>query len=168
MNKNKSLITKGEGNLKYGKLKFDINLQIGLSLKDIDLNRSIVIHYRLKDQDLMRSGNHPFTVCYKMNYALSNSHHSIEFSGKEKIQIDELFASFLKLESPIQKSLEKSKSIMTIDRTPLLRSNSLRTRQNSLTKFLAPRSSFGNEEKEELKKVISELKSEVSSINKKL
>jgi len=168
MNKNKSLITKGEGNLKYGKLKFDINLQIGLSLKDIDLNRSIVIHYRLKDQDLMRSGNHPFTVCYKMNYALSNSHHSIEFSGKEKIQIDELFASFLKLESPIQKPLEKSKSIMSIERTPLLRSNSLRPRQNSLTKFLAPRSSFGNEEKEELKKVISELKSEVSSINKKL
>jgi hypothetical protein len=158
LNKKYSTIARGSGNLKFGKIKFDINLQIGLSLKDTDLNRSIVVHYRLKDQSLMRTGNYPFTICYRINYALSNSHHSIEFSGKEKIQIDELFASFLKLESPILKPLERSKSIMSIDRTPLLRSNSLKPSRYSSTKFLAPKSSFGNEEKGEIKEAISELK----------
>jgi hypothetical protein len=164
MNEKHSLITQGEGNLKCGKIKFDINLQIGLSLNDIDLDRSLVIHYKLKDQTLMRPGNHPFSISYKMNYALSNSHYSIEFSGKEKIQIDELFAPLIKLESPILKPLKRSKSIMTIERTPLLEQEE----STSEPKFLPARNSLDSYEKRKLNKALSEIKTELSGINKKL
>jgi hypothetical protein len=62
--------------------------------------------------------------------------------------------------------LEQSSSI---ERTPLLeQSSSIKPSQQLLTKFSAPRSSFGNEEREELKKAISEIKLEVTDINKKL
>ena len=164
MNKKHSLIAEGEGNLIGGKIKFDINLQIGLSLNDIDLGRSLVIHYKLKDQDLMRPGNHPFSISYKMNYALSNSHYSIEFSGKEKIQIDELFAPLVKLESPILKPLKRSKSIMTIERTPLLKQEE----STSEPKFLPARTSLDSNEKRKLNKTLSEIKTELLGINKKL
>ncbi|AES97390.1 cell-to-cell movement protein [Medicago truncatula] len=95
-------------NLKYGKIKFDINLQMGLSLKDKDLDRSIVFHYKLENSNFMKKGNHPFTICYRINYALSNSHHSIEFIGKNTIHIDELFTPLVTLKSPIFRNLARN------------------------------------------------------------
>ena len=35
-------------------IKFDINLQMGLSLKDKDLDRSIVFHYKLENSNFMK------------------------------------------------------------------------------------------------------------------
>lgn len=95
-------IAQGKCNLKYGKVKFDVNLQMGMSLKDNDLDRSILFGYQLGNPTLMKKGNHPFSVSYKINYALSNSHHSVEFKNKEKIYIDELFEPILELESPVK------------------------------------------------------------------
>jgi len=77
LDKRQATIAQGKCNLKYGKIKFDINLQMGLSLKDKDLDRSIVFHYKLENSNFMKKGNHPFTICYRINYALNNSHHSI-------------------------------------------------------------------------------------------
>jgi hypothetical protein len=68
--------------LKHEKIKFDINLQIWLSLRDKDLDRSIVFHYKLENPKLMKEGNHPFIISYRINYALSNSIYSIDFKGK--------------------------------------------------------------------------------------
>ncbi|AES65923.1 cell-to-cell movement protein [Medicago truncatula] len=95
-------------NLKYGKLKFDINLQMGLSLKDKDLDRSIVFLYKLENSNFMKKGNHHFTICYRINYTLSNSHHSIEFIGKNTIHIDELFTPSDNLKSPIFRNLARN------------------------------------------------------------
>jgi len=77
LDKRQATIAQGKCNLKYVKIKFDINLQMRLSLKVKDLDRCIVFHYKLENSNFMKKGKHPFTICYKINYALSNSHHSI-------------------------------------------------------------------------------------------
>lgn len=79
INNQESIIAKGKGNLIEGKIKFDINIQLGLSLKDKNLSNSITVRYKLLRQNFMLKGNHPFTITYQINYALTNSHHSITF-----------------------------------------------------------------------------------------
>ncbi|CAN1318751.1 hypothetical protein LINPERPRIM_LOCUS30936 [Linum perenne] len=78
-----SIIAKGSGNLNCVIIKFDINLQQGLSLTDENLDSSIVIKYELKREDLMKENSKPFSVTYQINYALINSHHSLTFKDKE-------------------------------------------------------------------------------------
>ena len=73
INKEESIIAKGKGNLAEGKIKFDVNIQMGLSLKDKDLNKSISIKYELLRRTFMNKGIHPFTVIYQINYADSIS-----------------------------------------------------------------------------------------------
>ncbi|CAN1130589.1 hypothetical protein LINPERPRIM_LOCUS13317 [Linum perenne] len=74
-----SIIAKGSGNPKCEIIKFDINLQQGLSLADENLDSSIVIKYELKREDLMKENSKPFSVTYQINYALTNNHHSLTF-----------------------------------------------------------------------------------------
>ncbi|CAN1331440.1 hypothetical protein LINPERPRIM_LOCUS35326 [Linum perenne] len=88
-----SIIAKGSGNLNCGIIKFDINLQQGLSLTDENLDSSIVIKYELKREDL---------VTYQINYALTNSHHSLTFKDKEIITIEDLFKPIIHLEAPFK------------------------------------------------------------------
>jgi hypothetical protein len=65
---------------------------------------------------------------------LSNSHHSIEFIGKETIHIDELFTPLITLETPIFKDItrnsfsliEAEKNMFEETEKPLFRSQSLR------------------------------------------
>jgi hypothetical protein len=156
VDRRQSIIAQGKCNLKYGKIKFDINLQMGLSLKDKDLDRSIIFNYKLEDSKFMKKGNHPFTICYRINYALSNSHHSIEFTGKDVIHIDELFTPIVTLESPIFKTLaRKSCSLIEddknmfeeTDKKPLIRSQSLRV--------APPKRDFEISEQKELHKLQS-------------
>jgi len=133
LDKRQATIAQGKYNLKYGKIKFDINLQMGLSLKDKDLGR-ITIHYKLENSNFMKKGNHHFTICYRINYALSNSHHSIEFIGKNTIHIDELFTPLVTLKSPIFRNLvrnsfsfiEVEKDLFEETEKPLFKSQSLR------------------------------------------
>ena len=73
---------------------------MGLSLKDKDINKSITVRYELLRKTFMYKGNHPFTVTYQINYALTNSHHSITFKTSDRIHIDKLFEPLLSLETP--------------------------------------------------------------------
>ncbi|PWA62077.1 transport protein [Artemisia annua] len=95
---NDALIARGRGNLKETKMKFDINIQVGMSLYDINLSDSITIRYKLLRTNFMKKGNHPFSITYQINYALSNSHHSITFKNDSKISIDKLFRPVIELE----------------------------------------------------------------------
>ncbi|CAN1750844.1 hypothetical protein LINPERHAP1_LOCUS4174 [Linum perenne] len=97
-----SIIAKGLGNLSCGIIKFDINLQQGLSLTDENLDSSIVIKYELKREDLMKENSKPFSVTYQINYALTNSHHSLTFRDKEVITIEDLFKPIIRLETTIK------------------------------------------------------------------
>ncbi|CAN1810766.1 hypothetical protein LINPERHAP1_LOCUS26014 [Linum perenne] len=102
LDQDKSIIAKGLGNLSCGIIKFDINLQQGLSLTDENLDSSIVIKYELKREDLMKENSKPFSVTYQINYALTNSHHSLTFRDKEVITIEDLFKPIIRLETPIK------------------------------------------------------------------
>ncbi|CAN1778522.1 hypothetical protein LINPERHAP1_LOCUS14412 [Linum perenne] len=102
LDQDESIIAKGLGNLSCGIIKFDINLQQGLSLTDENLDSSIVIKYELKREDLMKENSKPFSVTYQINYALTNSHHSLTFRDKEVITIEELFKPIIRLETPIK------------------------------------------------------------------
>ncbi|XP_045807604.1 uncharacterized protein LOC123901488 [Trifolium pratense] len=135
LDKNQAIIAQGMCNLKYGKIKFDVHLQLGLSLQDIDLSKSIIFQYGLENPKLMKEGNHPFTIYYRINYALSNSHHSIDFIGKDRIHIDELFKPMVTLESPIFNNLARKRcSLIKVDKDqfeetetkPLFKSQSFR------------------------------------------
>ncbi|CAN1177030.1 hypothetical protein LINPERPRIM_LOCUS37456 [Linum perenne] len=102
LDQDESIIAKGLGNLSFGIIKFDINLQQGLSLTDENLDSSIVIKYELKREDLMKKNSKPFSVTYQINYALTNSHHSLTFRDKEVITIEDLFKPIIRLETPIK------------------------------------------------------------------
>jgi hypothetical protein len=104
----------------------------------------------------MKNGNHPFTICYRINYALSNSHHSIEFTGQYTIHIDELFTPIVKLESPIFRNpARNSCSLIEVDENlfeeteerSLFRSQSLR--------ITPPKREFEISEQKELHKLQS-------------
>ncbi|CAN1121960.1 hypothetical protein LINPERPRIM_LOCUS2497 [Linum perenne] len=102
LNQEESIIAKGSGNLSCGIIKFDINLQQGISLTDENLDSSIVIKYELKRDDLMKENSKPFSVTYQINYALTNSHHSLTFKDKEVITIEDLFKPIIHLEAPLK------------------------------------------------------------------
>ncbi|CAN1781535.1 hypothetical protein LINPERHAP1_LOCUS15469 [Linum perenne] len=102
INHEESIIAKGSGNLSYGIIKFDINLQQGLRLTDENLDSSIIIKYELKRDDLMKENSKPFSVTYQINYALTNSHHSLTFRDKEVITIEDLFRPIIRLETPLR------------------------------------------------------------------
>ncbi|CAN1249802.1 hypothetical protein LINPERPRIM_LOCUS7250 [Linum perenne] len=93
LNQDESIIAKGSGNLNCGIIKFDINLQQGLSLTDENLDSSIIIKYELKRDDL---------ITYQINYALTNSHHSLTFKDKDVITIEDLFKPIIHLEAPLK------------------------------------------------------------------
>ncbi|CAN1826169.1 hypothetical protein LINPERHAP1_LOCUS31433 [Linum perenne] len=102
LDQDESIIAKGLGNLSCGIIKFDINLQQGLSLTDENLDSSIVIKYELRREDLMKENSKPFSVTYQINYALTNSHYSLTFRDKEVITIEDLFKPIIRLETPIK------------------------------------------------------------------
>ncbi|CAN1750839.1 hypothetical protein LINPERHAP1_LOCUS4173 [Linum perenne] len=102
LDQDESIIAKGLGNLSCGIIKFDINLQQGLSLTDENLDSSIVIKYELKREDLMKENSKPFSVTYQINYALTNSHHSLTFRDKEVITIEDVFKPIIRLETTIK------------------------------------------------------------------
>ncbi|CAN1339876.1 hypothetical protein LINPERPRIM_LOCUS38652 [Linum perenne] len=97
-----NIIAKGSGNLNCGIIKFDINLQQGLSLTDENLDSSIVIKYELKREDLMKENSKSFSVTNQINYALTNSHHSLTFKDKKVITIEDLFKPIIHLEAPLK------------------------------------------------------------------
>ncbi|CAN1129744.1 hypothetical protein LINPERPRIM_LOCUS17626, partial [Linum perenne] len=117
LNQEESIIAKGSGNLSYGIIKFDINLQQGLSLTDENLDSSIIIKYELKRDDLMKENSKPFSVTYQINYALTNSHHSLTFKDKEVITIEDLFRPIIRLETPL-KIVKAEPSRRTIQQDP--------------------------------------------------
>ncbi|CAN1121890.1 hypothetical protein LINPERPRIM_LOCUS2454 [Linum perenne] len=50
----------------------------------------------------MKENSKPFSVTYQINYALTNSHHSLTFKDKEVITIEDLFKPIIRLETPLK------------------------------------------------------------------
>ncbi|CAN1145717.1 hypothetical protein LINPERHAP2_LOCUS14842 [Linum perenne] len=168
LDQDESIIAKGLGNLSCGIIKFDINLQQGLSLTDENLDSSIVIKYELKREDLMKENSKPFSVTYQINYALTNSHHSLTFRDKEVITIEDLFKPIIRLETPIkivksepsrrsiQQDPRKLKQVIPINR--YRRPKSGRKRNKNITII---HQNQDNNETETLKQMITDLSNRI-------
>ncbi|KAL0342391.1 UNVERIFIED_CONTAM: movement protein [Sesamum calycinum] len=88
------------GNLYAGKLMFDIHPRIAYNLADQDFSRVLTLHQDFKRKDLMKEGNRPYSITYRISYALSNTHHSDLFLRKEYIEIPRIFKEFAKVMAP--------------------------------------------------------------------
>ncbi|KAL2243370.1 UNVERIFIED_CONTAM: Enzymatic polyprotein [Sesamum indicum] len=87
-------------NLYAGKLMFDIHPRIAYNLADQDFSRVLTFHQDFKRKDLMKEGNRPYSITYRIAYALSNTHHSDLFLRKEYIEIPRIFKEFAKVMTP--------------------------------------------------------------------
>ncbi|KAL0412885.1 UNVERIFIED_CONTAM: movement protein [Sesamum radiatum] len=88
------------GNLYAGKLMFDIHPRIAYNLADQDFNRVLTLHQDFKRKDPMKEGNRPYSITYRIAYALSKTHHYDLFLRKEYIEIPRIFKKFAKVMTP--------------------------------------------------------------------
>ncbi|KAK4407713.1 putative enzymatic polyprotein [Sesamum angolense] len=88
------------GNLYAGKLMFDTHPRIAYNLADQDFSRVLTLHQDFKRKDLMKKGNRPYSITYRIAYALSSTHHSDLFLRKEYIEIPRIFKEFAKVMAP--------------------------------------------------------------------
>ncbi|KAL0434675.1 UNVERIFIED_CONTAM: movement protein [Sesamum radiatum] len=79
------------GNLYAGKLMFDIHPRIAYNLADQNFSRVLILHQDFKRKDLMKERNSPYSLSYRIAYALSNIDHSDLFERKEYIEILRIF-----------------------------------------------------------------------------
>ncbi|KAL0373861.1 UNVERIFIED_CONTAM: movement protein [Sesamum radiatum] len=94
------LIPKEEILEELRKLMFDIHPRIAYNLADQDFSRVLTLHQDFKRKDLMKEGNRPYSITYRIAYALSNTHHSDLFLRKEYIEIPRIFKKFAKVMTP--------------------------------------------------------------------
>ncbi|GJY74446.1 reverse transcriptase domain-containing protein [Tanacetum coccineum] len=70
---------------------FTVYPQYGISLDTKDLDQTLAFVHEFERSDLMKPGNKVFSITYLVAYALTSSHHSIDYKEKEYIEIDDLF-----------------------------------------------------------------------------
>src|ERR1044072_226903 len=94
-------------NLAYTKLKFSIYPNLGVPINTKIINEMLSLCYQFKRQDLMNQGDKIFNLTYSINYALSNSHHSIEFKNNDYMHIPELFDEVIRYYKPRKNQVER-------------------------------------------------------------
>ncbi|GJY73523.1 reverse transcriptase domain-containing protein [Tanacetum coccineum] len=90
---------------------FTVYPQYGLSLDTKDLDQTLAFVHEFERSDLMKPGNKVFSITYLVAYALTSSHHSIDYKKKEYIEIDDLFTEIGSVEG------SKFATIKPIDET---------------------------------------------------
>jgi len=108
---NDKLIGIIHGNLTNVTIKFDSFLGYAIPFREESLDRSIALAYKFHRQELMRDNDEPFSITYAVNYALTNSHHSIQFKRKDRIYLDDLFKKVSLCEIPRLKPITESKDL---------------------------------------------------------
>ncbi|KAL0313467.1 UNVERIFIED_CONTAM: putative enzymatic polyprotein [Sesamum radiatum] len=142
------------GNLYAGKLMFDIHPRIAYNLADQDFSRVLTLHQDFKRKDLMKEGNRPYSITYRIAYALSNTHHSDLFLRKEYIEIPRIFKEFAKVMTPDSIRIPRigGVDIVIKDHPVLERTLSTRTEFSSRMSFSEDRiTGYRGKEKELIK-----------------
>ncbi|KAL2246288.1 UNVERIFIED_CONTAM: movement protein, partial [Sesamum indicum] len=145
------------GNLYAGKLMFDIHPRIAYNLADQDFSRVLTLHQDFKRKDLMREGNRPYSITYRIAYALSNTHHSDLFLRKEYIEIPRIFKEFAKVmtRDPIRIPRIGGVDIIIKDHPILDRTLNSRTEFNSRMSFSEDRIIGYKGKEKELQKALT-------------
>ncbi|KAL0445173.1 UNVERIFIED_CONTAM: movement protein [Sesamum latifolium] len=142
------------GNLYAGKLMFDIHPKIAYNLVDQDFSRVLTLHQDFKRKDLMKEGNRPYSITYRIAYALSNTHHSDLFLRKEYIEISRILKEFAKVMTPDPIKIPRIGGVDLVikDHPVLERTLSTRTEFSSRMSFLEDRiMGYRGKEKELIK-----------------
>ena len=74
-----------KGNLAYQKFMFSVYPKFALDLKSSNIDKTLSFIHHFERSDLMNPGDKPFTITYLIGYALTNSHHSIDYKKEEYI-----------------------------------------------------------------------------------
>ena len=81
-----------KGNLAYEKFMFSVYPKFALDIKSKNLGKTLSFIHHFERSDLMSPGDKPFTITYLIGYALTNSHHSIDYKKAEYIELDDVFS----------------------------------------------------------------------------
>nr|GEY54021.1 hypothetical protein [Tanacetum cinerariifolium] len=121
------------GNLAYSRFMFSVYPQYALSLETKDLDQVLAFVHEFERSDLMKPGNKVFSITYLVAYALTSSHHSIDYKKKEYMEIDDLFSKVGSVEvskfatiKPIDESwaIDIAKTKRLIGQKPLIQDKS--------------------------------------------
>ena len=95
-----------EGNLKYSTIMFTRDLSYGIAMRDKHIYSSLALAYEFENLYGFKEKSIPFSVTYRISFALGNSHHSVTFKDTDRIYIEPLF-----LRTSTQEYKKKPKSI---------------------------------------------------------
>ncbi|KAL0360972.1 UNVERIFIED_CONTAM: movement protein [Sesamum radiatum] len=145
------------GNLYAGKLMFDIHHKVAYNLADQDFSRVLTLHQDFKRKDLMKEGNRPYSITYRIAYALFNTYHSDLFLRKEYIEIPIIFKEFAKVMTPDPIKIPRIGGVDIIikDHQVLDRTLSSRTEFSSRMSFSEDRCTGYKEKEKELIKLFT-------------
>ncbi|CAN1156296.1 hypothetical protein LINPERPRIM_LOCUS20128 [Linum perenne] len=126
----------------------------------------------------MKENSKPFSVTYQINYALTNSHHSLTFKDKEVITIEDLFKPIIHLEAPL-KIVKVEPSRRSIQQDPRKIKENRIERLTQSERFQPNESNNQNQEEEDIKNItiihqnqdnseIETLKQMIKDLSKKL
>ncbi|KAK4404721.1 putative enzymatic polyprotein [Sesamum angolense] len=85
------------GNLYAGKLMFDIHPRIAYNLADQDFSRVLTLHQDFKRKDLMKEGNRPYSITYRIAYAFPIHIIRIYSLGKSILRFLEFSRNLLRI-----------------------------------------------------------------------
>ena len=138
------------GNLAYQKFMFTVYPKFGFSLDTKNIDQILSFVHDFERHDLMNAGDKVFSLTYVVAYALTNSHHSIDYKKNEYIELDDVFKEVGSVEekqfsdiSPLDNSwaidIAKNKPILGQKPRMSFRGKTLEVGDSSNTK---PRMSF--------------------------
>ena len=105
INKKEAILGIIRGNLKYQKLIFNIYPKIAYSLGDEDFDKTLSLIQDFKIKYFIREGNKPYSITYKIAYALSNTHHIEYFAQTNYIDLPLLFHDIGRIYPPENSSI---------------------------------------------------------------
>ncbi|AND65755.1 putative movement protein [Water chestnut soymovirus 1] len=91
VNDSESLLGEIKGDLGFGIVKFNVSLQYPIPLRTKRLNNAIGVQVHFEHKKLMKEGDIPLIVCFRISYALSNSCLSIKYKNQDRIYTSKLF-----------------------------------------------------------------------------
>lgn len=86
------------GNLAYQKFMFTVYPKFGFSLDTQNIDQILSFVHDFERHNLMNPGDKVFSITYVVAYALTNSHHSIDYRKNEYIEIDDVFSKIGSIE----------------------------------------------------------------------
>lgn len=85
------LLGAARGNLAYGKFMFTVYPKFGVSRQTKKLNQTLSLIHEFENKNLMNKGDKVMSITYVVGYALTNSHHSIDYQNHATIELEDVF-----------------------------------------------------------------------------